>query len=345
MLFNVEYDHGDIIEGYVIPDGFSDEATVVVTKDDGTLIELRCDQWRPAVVQSGRHESGLVGFRISTEMIPDLSQQKQLAIHDVKTGLLVYRRAPKGRAVNLKIIRVEFNMLPTMKQDAFFGNIFQYAISSVERFGHETTLQVLHLSSVPSIYISGRILFRNYEDFLDRGFIAVADIPDPYYELASRLFVIKGLARNVVSFVSDRDKLILAPAAEHFSDVNLDDDLAIKRAFKRASDKVRSVLTSPITRQLVCTYPEQKVTRSDVAAAIGTLARFTIVGRGSDGVHFQNALGELLEVSPSIIPIAPQYSTINLLAGRLREIPAAEELLEEDLIFDHYLREAMNKAS
>lgn len=339
----MEYDGGDLIEGYVIPDGFSDEATVVVTKDDGTTIQLRCDQLRPAVVQSGRHETGLVGFRLDTNIMSDLQQQQRLIIHDLKTGLLIYRRATEEKTVNLKILRLELKMLPMFKLDAFCGSLFQYAISSVERFGHETTLQVLHLASVPSIFISGRVLFRNYEDFLDKGFQAITDFPDPYYEMASRLFIIKRLAKDAVSFVSDRDKLILAPAALHFSDVDLEDESDIKRALKKSPDKVRSVLTSPITRQLVSTYPEQRVTRRDVAAAIGTLARFTIVGHADHGGHLQNALGELLDVSSADVPINSTYMVIEEMAERLRNITIAEQLLEEDLILDHYLREAVSK--
>jgi hypothetical protein len=341
----MEHDRGDLIEGYVIPDGFSDEATVVVTTDDGSAIQLRCDQLRAAVVQSGRHETGLVGFRVDTNIITDLPQQQHLSIHDLKTGLLVYRRIPEDTTVNLKILRLELKMLPMIKLDAFCGSLFQYAISSVERFGHETTLQVLHLASIPSIYISGRILFRNYEDFLDKGFQAITDVPDPYYEMASRLFIIKRLAKDPVTFVSDRDKLILAPAAEHFSSVNLEDEGEIKRALKKAPDKVRSVLTSPLTRQLVCTYPEQRITRRDVAAAIGTLARFTIVGQGNQDGHFQDALGELLDVSPVNVPINSTYKIIDEIADRLREIAVAEQLLEEDLILDHYLRDAVSKTS
>ncbi|GAK71874.1 hypothetical protein RRU01S_22_00070 [Agrobacterium rubi TR3 = NBRC 13261] len=337
----MEYDHGDLIEGYVIPDGFSDEATVVVTTDDGTRILLPCDQLRPAVVQSGRHATGLVGFRLDTSLIANLHQQQRLSIYDLKSGLLVYRRVPEESTVNLKILRLELKMLPMIKLDAFCGNRFQYAISSVERFGHETTLQVLHLSSVPSIYISGRVLFRNYEDFLDKGFQAITDVPDPYYEMASRLFIIKRLAKDPVTFVSDRDKLILAPAAEHFSNVNLEDGSEIKRALKKSPDKVRSVLASPITRQLVCTYPEQRVTRRDVAAAVGTLARFTVVGHGNQDGHFQDVLGELVGVSSMDVPINSTYKIIDEIAERLREIPIAEQLLEEDLILDHYLREAV----
>lgn len=341
LLFNVEFDRKGIIEGYLIPDGFSDQSSILVTRDDGTVVSFPCDQPRPAVVQSGRHATGIVGFRIDESRMPDLASQRRLAIQDARTGLLIYRRPPVDEPVELKLLRLELNIVPMAKFDAYCGGNFQYAISAVERFGHETTMQAFHLHAHKSIYISGRLLLRNYEEFLDNGFQAIADVPDPYYEMACRLFILKRLAKGPVTFLGDRDRLILTPASEHFAEVNLDDDKAVNRALKKASDKARSVLISPITRQLVCTYPEQRVTRRDIAAAIGTLSRFKVVGHEGDHAHFQQAIGELLSLPPMNIPVIPRYSLLEELAMRLRQMPVAESMLEEDLILDHYVRQAM----
>lgn len=340
MLFNLEYDHGHTLEGYVIPDGFSDEASVVVTLDNGSRITRPCDQLRQAVAQSGRHASGLVGFRLDANIIPNLEAQKYLAIHDLKTGLLVYRRPRVENPVPLKLLRLELTMLPMLKFDQYCGTHFQYAVSGVERFGHETTLQAFHLNGVSSIYISGRLLLRNYEQFLDKGFQVIVDIPDPYYEMASRLFILKRLSKGAVTFIGDRDAIMLSPAVEHFADTNLEDDKQVVRALKKASDKVRNVLKSPIIRQLVCSYPEQPVTRRDVAPAIDVLSRFAVVGYGDDNTHFQDAVGEMLGLPGAGLPIVPRHNVLKELALRLKQFPSAELLLEEDLIFDHYVREA-----
>ncbi len=341
MLFNLEYDDGAAIEGYLIPDGFSDEPGIVVTRDDGTTVAFGCDQSRPAVVQSGRHATGMVGFRIDQTSMPDIAMQRHLAVHDAKSGLLIYRRPRVAAPIPMKVLRLELNMLPMVKFDQYCGHHFQYAVSSVERFGHETALQVFHLNAVPSIYISGRLLLRNYEEFLDKGFMVIADIPDPYYEMASRLVILKRLAKGNVSFIGDRDRIFLASAADHFANVNLEDEREVKRALKKAPDKVRNVLVSPTTRQLVCNYPEQRVTRREVAPAIDVLSRFTVVGYGDDNAHFQNAVGELLGLPSENIPVAPRHSILQELAARLRQLPIAELILEEDLIFDHYVRGAV----
>ncbi|MBB5572159.1 MULTISPECIES: hypothetical protein [Rhizobium] len=341
MLFNLEYDRGTVLEGYLIPDGFSDLPHIRVSDADGELMVLPCDQIKEAVVASGRHENGRVGFKLDTSIIPDIAERHTLMIHDAKSGLLIYRRPQVSQPVPLKILRLETQLLPMAKFDYRCGRHFQYELSSVERFGHETALQAFHLNAIQSIYISGRLLLRNYEEFLDKGFKAIVLLTDPYYELALRIFLLKRMAKTQISFFGDRDKIILAPAAEHFAEVDLESEASLKSALKKASQNVRNVLLSPVTRQLVASTPEQLVKRSDVAAAIDLLSRFTIVGHDADSFHFQDAIGELLGISIGDLPLPSRHTALEDVATRLRTLHIAELILEEDLIFDHYVREAM----
>lgn len=318
MLFNIEHDFGDLIEGYLIPDGFSEESSILVTGCDGPIIRLACDQVRPAVVESGRHGSGKVGFRLDSTMVPDLVEREILSIHDAKSGLLIYRRIPPNARKGLKILRLETQMIPSSRLDRFCSDGFQYELHSAERFGHETTLQAFHLDTFDSVYISGRLLMKNYEAFLDCGFQALVLLTDPYYELAARIFLLKKMSNSRIMFLGDRDQLILAPAAEHFAEVDVNDRVSLRASLKTAPQKVRNVLMSPVTRQLVCTTPEQAVTRADVAAAIDLLSRFTIVGHDSDSSLFQLALAELLRCSPADIPLPSKHMALESMAGKLR---------------------------
>ncbi len=341
MLFNLEYDRGNVLEGYLIPDGFSDKPQIRVSDADGDLMVLPCNQVKQAVIDSGRHEDGLVGFKLDTTVIPDLAKRTSLMIHDAKSGLLIYRRPQTPDIVPLKVLRLETQLLPMVKFDYHCGRHFQYELSSVERFGHETALQAFHLNAIRSIYISGRLLMRNYEEFLDKGFKVIVLLTDPYYELALRIFLLKRMAKTQISFFGDRDKIILAPAAEHLAEVNLESEVSLKMALKKAPQNVRNVLVSPITRQLATTIPEQTVTRSDVATAIDLLSRFAVVGFDTDSFYFQQAVGELLGISVDDFPLTPRHSALENIATRLRSLHIAELMLEEDLIFDHYVREAM----
>lgn len=340
MLFNLEHDFGNVVEGYVIPDGFAEQPQVVVSDHQGVITTLPCDQLRPAVVASGRHETGMVGFRLDENNVPGLTERATLSVHDRKTGLLIYRRPKQSFQANMKILRLETQLLPLVKLDHFLAGVFQYAVPSVERFGHETTLQAFHLNAVQSIYISGRLLMRNYQEFLDKGFKGIVLLADPYYELAARVSILKRMAQTPLRFIGDRDRMILAPAAEYFGDLDLEDTAAVNRSLKKAPEKVRNVLISPTTRQLACSAPEQLSTRREIAAAIDLLSRFEVVGHNNDTLPFADAVGELLGVETDRMPIAEPYEFIERLADKLRQLPVAELLLEDDLIFDYYVRQA-----
>ncbi|MBD9559591.1 hypothetical protein [Ensifer sp. ENS03] len=340
MLFNLERDFGDVVEGYVIPDGFSERPHIVVADHQGAIVTLPCDQLRPAVVASGRHETGEVGFRLDESNVPNLGQRTTLSVHDQKSGLLVYRRPRPFFQVDMKVIRLETQLLPMIKLDQYLGGSFQYALQSVERFGHETTLQAFHLNAVDSIYLSGRLLLRNYQQFFDKGFKGIVLLTDPYYELATRIAILKRMARSTPKFLGDRDRLMLNPAAQFFEDLDLDDPAAINRSLRKAPEKVRNVLISPTTRQLACSTPEQLPTRREIAAAIDLLSRFEIVGHNNDTLPFANAISELLGVETNGMLIAEPHVLVERLAGTLRTMPIAELLLEDDLIFDYYVRQA-----
>ncbi|MDE1995351.1 MAG: hypothetical protein KGI75_22810, partial [Rhizobiaceae bacterium] len=320
MLFNLEYDRGNVLEGYLIPDGFSDQPHIRVSDADGELIVLACDQLKQAVIDSGRHETGLIGFKLDAKIIPDIAKRDTLMIHDAKSGLLIYRRPLVSKLIPLKILRLETQLLPMVKFDHYCGRNFQYELSSVERFGHETALQAFHLNAIKSIYISGRLLLRNYEEFLDKGFKAIVLLTNPYYEMALRIFLLKRMAKTQISFFGDRDRIILAPAAEHFADVNLDDEGSLKSALKKAAPNVRNVLLSPVTRQLVTTTPEQLTKRSDVAAAVDLLSRFTVVGHDQDTLHFQDAIGELFDIPVDELPLMSKQSALEEIATKLRSL-------------------------
>jgi hypothetical protein len=342
LLFNVEFDHGDVLEGYLVPDGFSEQPSVIIRRNDGSEVMLECRESRPAVVQSGRHATGLVGFRLDHHVMPDLALQTHLVIYDSKSGLLIYRRPHGGNLLNLKLLQLQLTLLPMIKFDQFCGDFFQFSVSSVEKYGHETTLQAFHLSNTPSIYISGRLLFRNYEEFIDKGFKVIANIPDPYYEMATRLFLIKRLSKNAFSFLGERDRILLSPAVEYFANINLGNERDIQRAFKNAHQRVASVFRSPVTRQLVCSHPEQIVTRREIAPAIDALSRFAIIGYGDNNTHFQDEVGTMFGLPGNCFPVFPKQSVLQELATTLRQIPIAEMWLEEDIILDYYVRQAVS---
>lgn len=345
MLFNIQRDAGNTIEGYLIPDGFSDIPKVVVADAEANIGEIECDQLHQAVLAAGRHETGLVGFRLTEDNIPKLSQRSTLYIRDSKSGLLIYRRPLKPQQINMKIVRIETQLLPHLALDREMFQHFQYVLPSLERFGHETALQAFHLDNVKSIYLSGRLQVRNYQEFLDKGFKAIALLTDPYYEMALRIAMLKRFASVKPKFLGDRDLMTLTPAVEYFGELNLSDTADIGRTLKRAPSKVRTVLNSPMTRQFACADADQPSTRRDIAAAMDVISRLEVIGHISDTLAFASSLGELLGVNMDQIPILQRNLAIDRIAAELRTLAVAESYLEDDLILDYYVRQAMEISS
>lgn len=345
MLFNIQRDRGDLVEGYLIPDGFSDIPVVLVSDDEGYIAEIECDQLHSAVVASGRHNTGLVGFKLTNQNVPGLKERSTLVLQDAKTGLLIYRRPLPSRQIKRKILRIETQLVPHAALDREMKNHFQYVLPSIERYGYETTLQVFLLDKLDSIYLSGRLQVRNHQDFFDKGFAGVALLTDPYYEMAVRLATLKLCSTTKPPFLGERDLMSLSPAITYFSDLNLKDTDAIAKSLKKAPPRVRMALMSPTTRQFACADPEQPSTRRDIAVVTDIISRFEVIGHINDTLSFASSLGELLDIDMDRIPILQRSDVINRMAAQLRTLAIAESYLEDDLILDYYVRKAIDDAA
>lgn len=319
--------------------------SVLVSDDEGEVAMVLCDQLHKAVLSAGRHETGLVGFRLTEANVPRLRERANLCIRDSKTGLLLYRRPIQSRQVNLKIVRFETQLFPYFAFDREMYNHFQYALPALDRFGNETALQAFHLDSMSSMYLSGRLQVKNFMGFLDKGFKSIALLTDPYYEMALRLAMFKRFSAAKPQFLGDRDQMSLVPAIGYFKDVNIDDSGSLEKALKRAPDKVRTALISPATRLFGCSDGDQLPNRRDIAAAMDVISRFDVIGHINDTMTFAASLSELLNIEMDMIPILQRNGVINAIASQLRTLPVAELYIEDDLILDYYVRQAMEMSS
>ncbi len=340
MLFNVEYDAGHTVEGYLVPDGFSDTPRIRV-EGDGTSLELDCLELRDAVRVSGRHATGLVGFRLDENTFGNLAGIADLTIRDARSGLLVYRRG-REEFVRKRIVRLDLQLLPFTAIDHSLEARFQYAISGIERFGAETTLQVFHLNAVDSIYLAGRLNIRAFERFLEQGFEAVAMLTDPYFEMAERLHFLKRFSELPEITFGPRDHMILAAAAEHFAGVDLGSLRSLRSALRRLNKAAARTVRMPLTRQLTTVLPDEEPDRGSVAAALDVVSRFAITGLRDRPETFTLPMAELLGIDPYSIAEPQAHLNVGRTAALLREIPLAETLLEADLIVYHFARQALN---
>lgn len=340
MLFNVEFDRGNVIEGYLVPDGFAEQPRIAVFDGTQALAELDCAELRDAVRTSGRHASGMVGFRLDDTVIPGLADRKHLTIRDARSGLLVYRRGDQGWKPR-RIVRLEMQMVPSVALDKALEPHFQYAVTRVERYGLETALQVFHLDSVKSIYLSGKLQIRSFEHFLERGFEVVALLPEPYYQMAESILFLKRFPTFPKSLFGPRDALVLGPAAEHFAEVDLNSAKSLRAALKSLDPATARLMKAPLTRQLTTTLSDEEPDRNSVAAALDIMSRFAVTGLRMHPETFVLPVAELLAIEPHSLPVADPHSAISAVADLLRDIPQAELLLELDLVIYHFASQAI----
>ena len=344
MHFSIEYDSGDAIEGFLVPDGFSSEPSIVVEGVEGRLIEIPCDRLRETVRALGRHSTGLVGFHVGTDLIPDLPERKELTIWDGRTGLLIYRRPLPGGQIERKLLRLETSLNPQASLDRALARHFQYAVAGLEHLGHETTQQVFLMLNVGSVYASGQLLMRNYEDFFEHGLTAFTLLQPPHVDCAERLMLFAGHDEHGSNGVSERDMLLMSGAFDYFAGLDLESDRAIVSALKRAPKSARAALHSPLMRQLTAVRPDAAPERAALPRALDLLSRFEVVGTLDDPLGFANDVGGLLGLQPDTIPVVTPPQSVVALAERLRAMPVAERLFEEDVVLHHFIGEARQAA-
>ena len=344
MLFNVEEDSGSKITGYVVPDGFSMSSTIrVCVRGDQVAIAV-ADERREALVLAGRHETGKCGFTIDSRLIGALTESDDLELFDAETNILVYRRH-KHEHINKKLVRIETHLFPLWGIDAVLEKRFQYSARAIENYGRETITQLFLLNDINSIYLGGKILYRNYAHSIESGFETIIVLQDPYEELAERLLVLSKIRSVKGTIIDARERAALAPVIEFAENLPIQDEKAFKRAIRRMPDNVVTHLVSPLVRQLTVAAPDDMPGGGAVAAALDVLAGATIVGDRAESASLADALGELLEIDANSIPRTPRFATVPPLAQFLREIREVEAMLEADLELYHYIQTATKKAS
>ncbi len=345
MLFNVVVDDGSRISGYLVPDSFSGSPSLRISDGANDLAVLPCREERPALVAAGRHGTGLCGFTIDETVIPDLPRQESLELYDNDTNLLIYRRRSPSKITQKRIFRLETHLIPLWRLDDAIEPRFQYFHKGIERYGGETTTQLFVLNNSSSLYLSGRIIFKVYETYIDETFNCVALLREPYLELAERLLALK-LVRKMSSkaqLLGPRDMIAFGPAIEFAESLEPDEKL-LHRAFANMPKAAIANLANPVTRQLAARGFDEVPAKGAVAAALRTLSGFSIVGLRERQDLFVAQLADLVGTTAESLPIMPDFSRTQETAALLRGVPEAGVLLEQDLEVYHQVKTAVEHA-
>lgn len=342
MLFNIEADTGALVVAYLVLDDFSALPTILVRGGGGER-EVQANELRGALVSAGRHETGRCGFRLDAREIPEVAAP-DLELREARSGVLIYRRKQPG-AIERKILRLETGLLPLWRFDSWLSPQFHYAMSRIENFGRETDTQMFLMNQVSSQYLSGRIIYKNFEYFIGDAFKVWICVQKPHEELAERLLILKRVRQVGIELLSERDRISLRAAIDFAEQLPVDDPKALKRYMRDMPDDIAAKLSNPLTRQLTASDPDEMPSSSAVAGALDVLAGCELVGFRHAYDAFVESAARLLDL-PSFEDSGANssFSIIHQVAAVLEDSAAVERILEKDLELFYYLTQAAKSA-
>lgn len=330
MLFNVEADYGEKIVGYLVPDDFSITPSVRVESKGEVLAIIPCNEDRPALVSAGRHATGRCGFRLDHHLIGNLAELADLELYEDAENLLIYRRRRPENATHERIFRLETHLFPLWRLDDQIEGRFQYFNKGIDRHGKETTTQVFLLNNVPSFYVSGRLPYKAYENYLAEKFRCIAVMQDPYEELAERLLTLKHVRKFGDELLGARDMIAYASAIE-FAEGIENEPKALARAFAAMPRAAIANFANPLARQLTSVSMDDPPPRGAIATALDILSTFSIVGLRERPDLIVEELSALVDIEINPTPLLRRARGVRDLTEMLRRLPEVEMLIEQDL--------------
>ncbi|MBD9491655.1 hypothetical protein [Ensifer sp. ENS11] len=346
MNFATYQDTGTEIHGYLVPDGFATKPKVCVRiNGEAQTTEVGCWLYVDGAYKQGLHETGNVAFILSDDNVPGISTAAQVELSDPESGLIFYRRAVPGQYIPKKVFRLETSYVPQSELDLCLKPYFQFFEHRAEHYGFETVRQMLEILHQPSVYVSARVLLKNYRIYIDYNIdITMVALRDPFYELALRIVILSRYGQHRFGFVSPRDKTLFKPVMELFDGLNFRDEGAVRRKIRGAHKDTISLLASPFTQQLVASNPSEPAPLDAVTGALDALSQFTLFDAGQDDTNYSRSISELLGLPEGSVRMKPQLEAVHQLADILREIDTARHLLETDLILYHFIQKAHHRA-
>jgi hypothetical protein len=346
MNFCVYQDTGTEIQGYLVPDGFSTEPKVHIRiNGEEKATEVSCWVFIEGARSQGIHKTGNVGFILNDDNVPGISAATQVEVSEPESALIFYRRAQPGQFIPKKVLRIETAYVPNSELDLCLKPHFQFFEHRVEHHGFETVRQMLEILHQPSVYVSGRILLKNFRIYINYNIdTTMVSLRDPFYELATRLIVLSRYNKQKFTFISPRDKILFKPVMDWFDGLALQDEAAVSNAIRNAPKEILNLLSSPFIRQLVADNPSDTPSLDNVSQALDALSQFTLFDAGRDETTYPQHIAELFGLPEGTVRMRPQLDAVHQLADLLRKIGRIEQLLEADLVLYHFILKAEDRA-
>jgi hypothetical protein len=342
MLFNIDGDEGSRIHGWLVPDNPGVTPSVIVAIPDREEIRVTATVNRSDVVELGfHHATGLIGFSIDENLIPDLAQIQEIEILDGEGRLPIYRRYQIARHLKKKLCYYDLSVMPQRQLLQHLSSHFALTYNHAQRYPLETMMMIVNNLSANSVLITGRPNFiRQYGLVRNAGYTIAALLRDPYEELAERLIFINLLATSKAShllpqFVSDVPSLV-----DFARDLSFADQRALTTKFRAATPEQREAMTSPMTRLFGCAIDEHPEHRH-VSTALDNLGTADVVGLRSRFADFRSLLSNVLDADVIGQDKLEMFDKVREARDVLAQIGTVSDLLENDINLYSYASEAI----
>jgi hypothetical protein len=298
---------------------------------------------RSDVVELGfHHATGMIGFVIDDNLVPNLSQLQEIEILEGEGRIPIYRRYQISRHLDKKLCYYDISVMPQRRILQRLSGHFALTYNYAQRYPLETMMMIVNNFSSNSVLITGRPNFmRQYGLLRNAGYLIAAVLRDPYEELAERLIFINLLATSKAShllpqFVSD------VPALVDFArDLSFADQKALVTKFRGATREQRDAMSSPMTRVFGCGIGELPEHRH-VSSALDNLGTVDAVGVRSRFADFRSVLSNVLGADVIGQDELEIFDKVREARDVLSQIGVVSDLLESDLSLYSYASEAVN---
>jgi hypothetical protein len=344
MHFIVDVDSGDAISGWLAPDNPSQAPTFIVVIPGREEIQVKANVMREGIRDMGLHATGECGFRIGTDIVPDLPQVMDVEILEGDTRLPIYRRFQPEFEIERKLFLFDCSIIPQRRMLSEIRNHFTLSYFNSESNGLETTIALLANPMNKSIFVTGRSILMRYDHMLkEKGFMRAALLREPHEELAERLYFLnflvkEGAPESYAAYTTGARSLL-----DFARELPFNDQKALTAAFRMTSEQQRRELMSPMTKVFGCDIDEAP-RAGNVSRALDCLADFEVVGtRERYGVFrdlLAGAMGRniLGEEEPVV------FQSVKTLATMLSRIGLVNDLLADDLALYSFVDEAIGES-
>lgn len=332
MRFFIDYDNGDRIRGWIVPDNPLAISRVAVAVDGRRVAEVEAAHTDIVFKQNGWHSTGQCTFELTEAEVPGIAGLPRIELYDADTNVLVYRRAPQAGLVPKRAMLINTSIQPESVLQAALFPYFQQAHFGLERLSDEILTSIFACRHVTSALLAGAVNVPRYEGHFTPD-IAVAAIllHDPYVEMATRMLWMK--AQVPVANDPARAWRLgrFAEAAQFSAEYDYADPRSLKRFFRMLPEPAYYLLYNPLTRQLGTRLPDDPLNPGNSIVAIEILARVAIVGHRDYFDAFASTLFDRLGIEAPIPTPAPIPAETLALAERLRSVRAVDSMLVFDI--------------